>query len=203
MHFTPTLRLGDVLVILEGPARVLWNEPAVEPGRRKWTPTGLWPDEAQRALVREYLDEERPLLVLLDDARRQVPLLREEWQAAPHPVVRDLVSAGREDLTDDGDDGDEVVEVRLPFLDWLPQAHRERAARFLAESDAALSRTPMALLPPLLAEETRPGVPQSPRFARRLLPSALTADRLAAAVEYLFADGGRPCAASAGCEAVR
>ncbi|WP_330455644.1 hypothetical protein OIB37_01445 [Streptomyces sp. NBC_00820] len=189
-----------MLVILEGPARVLWNEPAVEPGRRKWTPTGLWPDEAQRALVREYLDDERPLLVLLDDARRHLPLLREEWQAAPRRVVRDLVAAVREDLADDGD---EVVEVRLPFLDWLPQADRERAARFLAESDAALSRTPMALLPPLLIEETRPGVPQSPRFARRLLPSALTTDRLAAAVEYLFADGGRPCAASAGCEAVR
>ncbi|WP_046500595.1 hypothetical protein [Streptomyces odonnellii] len=189
-----------MLVILEGPARVLWNEPAVEPGRRKWTPTGLWPDEEQRALLREYLDDERPLLVLLDDAHRRLPLLREEWQAAPRRVVRDLVAAGRVDLADDED---EVVEVRLPFLDWLPQTDRERAARFLAESDAALARTPMALLPPLLIEKIRLGMPQSPRFARRLLPSALTADRLEAAVEYLFADGGRPCAASTSREAVR
>ncbi|MET7290282.1 hypothetical protein [Streptomyces sp. NPDC005573] len=179
---------------------MLWNEPAVGPGRRKWIPTGLWPDEAQRALVREHLDDGRPLLVLLDEARSRLPLLREEWQSAPRRLVRDLVGTGGENLPDDGD---EVVEVRLPFLDWLPQAHRERAARFLADSDAALSLTPMALLPPLLIEEARRGVPRSPRFARRLLPSALTADRLAAAVQYLFADGGRPCGASAGCEALR
>ncbi|MCQ4208931.1 hypothetical protein [Streptomyces longispororuber] len=189
-----------MLVILEGPARVVWHETATGHGQKNWTPTGLWPDEAQRTQVREHLDGERPLLVLLDDARSHVPMLREEWQAAPCRVVHDLVGA---DCADLADDGDEIVDVRLPFLDWLPQAHRERAARFLAESDAELSRTPMALLPPLLAEEPRPGLPRSPRFARRLLPNALTADRLAAAVEHLFTGAQRPHAATAGCEATR
>ncbi|MEV1027042.1 hypothetical protein [Streptomyces sp. NPDC050264] len=177
-----------------------WNEPAAEPGRRNWTPTGLWPDESQRALVHEHLDGERPLLVLLDDARRRVPLLREEWQAAPYRLVRDLVGTRRADLAADAD---ELVEVRLPFLDWLPQAHRERAERFLAESDAALSRTPMALLPPLLAEKRHHGAPPNPRFARRLLPNALTPDRFEAAVRHLFADTPHSCAAATACEVTR
>ncbi|MFJ9036947.1 hypothetical protein ACIRF8_10215 [Streptomyces sp. NPDC102406] len=151
--------------------------------------------------MREHLDNGRPLLVLLDDARRHVPLLREEWQAAPHRLVRQLVGVRRGDVPGDTD---ELVEVRLPFLDWLPDAHRERAAQFLAESDAALSRTPMALLPPLLAEEPRHGAAPGPRFARRLLPHALTADRFEAAVRHLFADAPRPCAAAATvCEASR
>ncbi|MFC8129728.1 hypothetical protein [Streptomyces sp. NPDC057302] len=141
--------------------------------------------------MREHLDGERPLLVLLDQARSRVPMLREEWRAAPCRLPGDRVGADSADRTDD-----EVVDVRLPFLDWLPEAHRKRALRFLAESDAALSRTPTAFLPPLMTEERREGEPPSPRFARRLLPSALTADRLAAAVEHLFADTSHNCAAA-------
>lgn len=193
MHFTPTLRLGDVLVVLEGPARMLWKEHATGPATPQWTPTGLWPDARQRAEVREHLDGERPLLVLLDEARRRVPMLREEWRAAPCRLLREQAGAGSEAPADD-----EVVDISLPFLDWLPAAHRERAARFLAESDAELSRTPVAFLPPLMTEERRDGTPRSPRFARRLLPNALTADRLAVAVEHLFADASQSCGAAAG-----
>ncbi|MEU5952209.1 hypothetical protein [Streptomyces sp. NPDC047525] len=193
MRFTPTLRLGDVLVVLEGPARVLWDEPAPGPGAGHWTPTGLWPDAAQRTEIREHLDGERPLLVLLDEARARVPMLREEWRAAPCRLPNVRVGADSGDLADG-----EVIDVRLPFLDWLPEAHRERALRFLAESDAALSRTPVAFLPPLMTEERRDGEPPSPRFARRLLPNALTADRLAAAVDHLFADASHCCAAATG-----
>ncbi|GAA3116985.1 hypothetical protein GCM10010449_43870 [Streptomyces rectiviolaceus] len=172
---------------------MLWEEPAPGPGAKNWKPRGLWPNEAQRAGVREHLDGERPLLVLLDEARCRVPMLREEWRAAPCRLLRDRAGADSGDLEDD-----EVVDVRLPFLDWLPEAHRKRAVRFLAESDAALSRTPMAFLPPLMTEERRDGVPPSPRFARRLLPNALTADRLAAAVEHLFGDASHRCAAATG-----
>ncbi|WP_202121023.1 hypothetical protein [Streptomyces sp. BA2] len=193
MRFTPTLRLGDVLVVLEGPARMLWEERASGYETKQWTPKGIWPDAEQRAEVREHLDGERPLLVLLDEARCRVPMLREEWQAAPCRLLRDHLDAGCEDPADD-----EVVEVSLPFLDWLPEAHRERAARFLAESDAELSCTPMAFLPPLMTEKRHEGVPLSPRFARRLLPNALTGDRLAAAVEHLFADASQYCAAATG-----
>ncbi|MGW6272773.1 hypothetical protein [Streptomyces sp. NPDC055060] len=193
MRFTPTLRLGDVLVVLEGPARMLWEEHVPGLETRHWTPRGLWPDEEQHAEVREHLDRRRPLLVLLDEARCRVPMLREEWRAAPCRLLRDQAGGG---TADPGDD--DVVEVGLPFLDWLPEADRERAARFLVESDAELARTPLAFLPPLLTEEQRDGTPLNPRFARRLLPHALTADRLAAAVEHLFAEAPRSCAAAAG-----
>lgn len=205
MRFTPTLRLGDVLVVLEGPARMLWKEHARGSGPRHWTPTGLWPDEKQRAEVREHLDGGRPLLVLLDEARCRVPMLREEWRAAHRQLRRDQAdigfgnSADSADLADLADlADDEVVEVSLPFLDWLPEAHRERATRFLAESDAELARTPMAFLPQLMIEEPRDGTPLSPRFARRLPPNALTADRLAAAAEHLFADASQCCVAATG-----
>ncbi|MEV6752756.1 hypothetical protein [Streptomyces sp. NPDC051214] len=201
MRFTPTLRLGDVLVVLEGPARLLWEEHGHGMGPRHWTPTALWPNEKERAEVREHLDGERPLLVLLDEARCRVPMLREEWRAAPRQLLRhqaDMHVDMQADIGFEGAADDEVVEVGLPFLDWLPEVHRERAARFLAESDAELARTPMAFLPSLLTEEPRDGTPLSPRFARRLLPNALTADRLAAAVEHLFADASRYCVAATG-----
>ncbi|MGW6022132.1 hypothetical protein [Streptomyces sp. NPDC055099] len=151
--------------------------------------------------MREHLEEGRPLLVLLDEARCRVPMLREEWRAAPGQLLRHQTEFQADSQTDIGFEGaadDEVVEVALPFLDWLPEVHRERAARFLAESDAELARTPMAFLPPLMTEEPRAGTPLSPRFARRLLPTALTADRLAAAVEHLFADASRYCVAATG-----
>lgn len=141
-------------------------------------------------MVREHLESERPLLVLLDEARSRVPMLRDEWQAAPCRVVEDLTGDCPGNLVDD-----EVVELRLPFLDWLPTTHRDRAARFLADSDAALSRTPLALLPPLLIEERHDDVLPNPRFARRILPTALTADRITAVVEHLFSDRPQACPA--------
>lgn len=170
---------------------MLWKEPAPQPGTRHWTPTGIWPDDNQLAMVREHIEKERPLLVLLDEAHSRVPMLRQELQAAPCHMLDSLTATGTDQQVDD-----EVVEVQLPFLDWLPDAHRKRAARFLKDSDATLSRTPVALLPPLMTEKTYDGLPPSPRFARRLLPNALTAGRLAAAVEHLFVDGQRPCAAA-------
>lgn len=172
---------------------MLWKEPTPQPGTRHWTPTGIWPDENQLAMVREHIEKERPLLVLLDEAHSRVPMLRQELQATPCHLLDSLTATGSDKLPDD-----EVVELQLPFLDWLPDAHRNRAARFLKDSEATLSRTPVALLPPLMTEETYDGVPPSPRFARRLLPNALTAGRLAAAVEHLFAQGRQPCAAAGG-----
>ncbi|MFI9345749.1 hypothetical protein ACIG0D_31495 [Streptomyces sp. NPDC052773] len=189
MRFSPTLRFGEVLVVLEGPARVRWKQPTAERANH-WTPTGIWPDEGQLAMVREHLENEGPLLVLLDEARDPVPMLREEWQAAPCRLLEDLTGPCPGNLVDD-----EVVELRLPFLDWLPAAHRDRAARFLADSDTALSRTPLALLPPLMVEKKHDGVPPSPRFARRLVPNALTPGRLTAAIEHLFAAGPQQCTA--------
>lgn len=170
---------------------MLWREPAPQSGTRHWTPTGIWPDEYQLAKVREHIERERPLLVLLDEAHSRVPMLRQELQAAPCHLLESLTATGSDKPVDD-----EVVELRLPFLDWLPDPHRDRATRFLRDSDATLSRTPVALLPPLMTEKTYDGLPHSPRFARRLLPNALTAARLAAAVEHLFAHGPQRCAAA-------
>ncbi|ALV37953.1 hypothetical protein AS200_42315 [Streptomyces sp. CdTB01] len=180
-----------MIVVLEGPARVLWKEQPRQPGTRSWTPAGIWPDQDQLAMVHEHIEKERPLLVLLDEARSRVPVLRQEMRSAPCQLLESLIHAHPDEPGED-----EVVELRLPFLDWLPDAHRDRAARFLKDSDETLSRTPVALLPPLLTEDRHDGLPPSPRFARRILPGALPADRLAAAVEHLFADAPQRCAAA-------
>jgi hypothetical protein len=181
MRFSPTLRIGEVLVVLEGPARLRWKPAAPErPAHR--TPAGVWPDDGQLATVRRHLEGGGPLLVLLDEARDPVLMLREEWQDTPCRLLGDLTGPCAGGFVDD-----EVVEVRLPFLDWLPAAHRDRATRFLADTDAALSRTPLALLPPLMVEQPHDGVPPNLRFARRLAPNVVTAGRLTAAMEHLFA----------------
>ncbi|MEV0277004.1 hypothetical protein AB0I22_11555 [Streptomyces sp. NPDC050610] len=212
MNGTPMMRFGEVLVVFEGPDRISWR--AAEHG--EWTLDGIWPEQTLRALLAEHIDSGSPLLVVLDEARHTVPVLREEWERAPYPVRAALAGAHAAARTEEAGaatgrtaahapcaefaqcaEHGEIIEVRVPFLDWLPAPVRARAAAFLADSDETLARTPTALLPPLLLEDIRPQPqPAAPqvRFARRLLPGALTPARLSAAVRHIFT--GRP----AGCE---
>ncbi|MEV0266152.1 hypothetical protein AB0I49_33090 [Streptomyces sp. NPDC050617] len=217
MNGTPMTRFGEALVVFEGPGRISWR--AAEHG--EWAPDGIWPEQTLRTLLAEHIDSGSPLLVVLDEARDTVPVLREEWDRAPYSVRAALT--GAHTLARTGTDGaaeaagtartrrgtelaasgtpcaefgrcaehGEIIEVRVPFLDWLPEPVRARAAAFLAESDETLARTPTALLPPLLLEEPRPQHQQAApqvRFARRLLPGALTPARLSAAVRHIFGD---------------
>ncbi|MEU7040945.1 hypothetical protein AB0A77_07780 [Streptomyces varsoviensis] len=208
MNGTPMLRFGEALVVFEGPARINWRTAR----QGEWAPDGIWPEQTLRALLADHIDSGSPLLVVLDEARDTVPVLREEWERAPYPVRAALAGAHTLARTETDEAGarpatehartdapcaefggcaghGEIIEVRVPFLDWLPEPVRARAAAFLAESDETLARTPTALLPPLLLEDPRPQPQHTAphvRFARRLLPGALTTARLAAAVRHIF-----------------
>ncbi|MEC4017863.1 hypothetical protein QMK28_16530, partial [Streptomyces sp. H27-D2] len=115
MNGTPTMRFGEVLVVFEGPARIDWRIN----GQGDWTPEGLWPEPRHRELLDEHLDCGGSLLVVLDEARSVVPVLHDEWQRTPHPL-RTALSAETTDEAAGIDDIEEVMELRVPFLDWLP-----------------------------------------------------------------------------------
>src|SRR5437762_10986114 len=103
----------DVLIVLEGRRRLRWS--VCGDG---WVLTGLWPDEREQALVDRYLDERRPLLIVLDYESADVPALRDELRELPRGViVRD---------EDEDDDEDDLVEISVPLLDWLPPALQRR-----------------------------------------------------------------------------
>ncbi|WP_431044502.1 hypothetical protein ACQUSR_23065 [Streptomyces sp. P1-3] len=180
MTSTPAMRFGEVLVVFEGPARIIWHDA----GGGTWIPQGLWPQEVHRAELRKHLDGRGPVLVVLDGAGDTVPLLREEWERAPQ-ALRTALRGLRE--VPEPQEAPELLEFTLPFLDWLPELHRGRGTAFLTRTREVLSRVPLALLPPLLLdEEEQP--PEGPRirFARRLLPGALPPARMAAAVRHIF-----------------
>ncbi|WKX70283.1 hypothetical protein [Streptomyces sp. XD-27] len=180
MTSTPATRFGEVLVVFEGPARIIWHNA----GGGTWIPQGLWPRAAHRAELREHLDGHRPVLVILDGAEDTVPLLREEWERAPR-ALRTVLRSLRE--VPEPQESPELMEFSLPFLDWLPEPHRERGTAFLTRTKEVFSRVPPALLPPLLLdEEEQPPGGSRIRFARRLLPGALPPGRMAAAVRHVF-----------------
>ncbi|WP_372411715.1 hypothetical protein [Streptomyces luteireticuli] len=178
-------RCGNAVVVREGPQRLLWHHR----GGGTWIPCGLWPERRHREQLSAHLACGCPLLVVLDGAAA-VPVLREEWQHAPEPLRAALGVAA--------EPGAEVVELTVPFLDWLPAEHRRRGADFLSRTDALLARRPAALLPPLLLDhgEPAPGQPRI-RFARRRPSAVLTPGHLAAVVQQTF---GRATACPAAAE---
>jgi hypothetical protein len=182
----PTHRCADVLVVFEGPRRVIWNRGGCQGGPQigpqSWVPAGLWPTAEQAAEVADHIGGGGRLFVVLEEAPAVVSLLAEEFaQAAPALVA----------LADPADRDEPVVDVRVPVLDWLPGSLRERGLRFLASSQAVMDRNPAALLPRLLLEEETGGDPV--RFARRVPPAGNALGHLAPVLDRVFA--GR-CACS-------
>ncbi|TVL89912.1 hypothetical protein CD790_24200 [Streptomyces sp. SAJ15] len=145
----------------------------------------------------EQLARRAPLLVVLDAPEATVPVLSEELARAPRRVHAALTrgepmtgsgTPGSAPLCATSTRGEEITDLRVPLLDWLPGPLRRRGLDFLAESEETLARTPRALLPALLTDENP--APSAPvRFARRLLPGALSEACLAAAVRHLFPAG--------------
>lgn len=177
---SPTQYCGHALVIFEGAARIAWH---TDPDGA-WTPCAVWPGPQARARLAEHLHRGHPLLVVLEGPDVTVPVFQDELDRAPATVRMALLPGPRGIEPADGPSRD-VTEARVPFLDWLPAPLRERGTAFLAHSEQLLDRTPLALLPPLLIDEPQHGDRQV-RFARRLLPGAVTDPRLGEAIRYLF-----------------
>lgn len=173
MDGRPTRLVDNTLIVFEGPARVSWTL-----GRDgQWTPAQVWPGPRHRELLHRRLGSGAPILVVLDRARATVPVLREEWDRAPS-AVRAVLAVDEPRA----DDGAEVLELRVPMLDWLPRTQRVRAEEFLAATDEVLAATPRALLPPLLLDGREVG---GVRFVRRVPPALLSSGRLIEAVRHV------------------
>jgi hypothetical protein len=174
----PVLHSGEVMVVIEGPARVSWRQTR----GTQWRPTGLWPTATQRAEVLDRLDRGAPLLVVLDDVPATVSLLAEEFAYAPPPLA-----ALAEDVRG------EVVDLQIPLLDWLPDELRRRGLRFLHASTETASRTPVPLRPALVLDEPPSAMPNV-RFAHLLPGGRFSHSHLLGVVPHVF---GPPAVGSA------
>lgn len=192
----PTVFVGGVLIVREGSRRLRW----VGHGE-SWKLVGMWPDPDHDTVTSAHLVSGGPLLVVLDSEPAWVPVLREEL-AVPDPLLRQLglpdacpssrSSAGRaaRDVPDD------LLDVRVPFLDWLPSELREIGRRFAGHSADIVQRTPAALLPALLLSEPDDGA-RHIRFARFTQGhGGLSPDQLQRVARHAFpvrAPVGAPC----------
>ena len=179
----PCVRCGDVLIVFEGAARLVWEHD----GPRNPRAARVWPSGPEHAEIQHHLDRGDPLLVVLEHAEATVPVLVEEVVAAP-------TIAALAHFTGD------VGEIDIPFLDWLPEPLRERGRSFLERSRQAADLMPRAVRPPLLVGCPSPG-PARVRFARRQAPGPLSGPALEELVEYVFRPGSPveyPAEAAAG-----
>jgi hypothetical protein len=181
-----TRRSGDTLVVFEGSKRITWGQSSHD----RWTLRELWPDAAQNTEVRRRIAYGQPLLVILDEPDPVVSLLPEELLGAP-PAVAALAD----------EPVGELVRLRVPTLNWLPDNLRLRGQRFLATSMEQTTGIPKALLPALVFDEPDAATPHV-RFAWRLNTRVRLDHDIDAIVEHCFG-GVRHCLwACAGAEAV-
>lgn len=151
MNTGPALRCDDILVVVEGAARLSW----IRTGPARWRPSGLWPSREQEADIAEHVENGAPLLVVLAEMPTIVPLLTEELIDAPDDLVKLAEFTGY------------VSELRIPFLGWLPPQLRERGRRFF-EATRSRPAPPAVLRSPLLVEPAVAGDHEHVRFARWL-----------------------------------
>ncbi|RSM80587.1 hypothetical protein DL991_10780 [Amycolatopsis sp. WAC 01375] len=151
MNTGPALRHDDILIVVEGAARLSW----IRTGPARWRPSGLWPTREQEAEIAEHVRSGAPLLVVLAEMPTIVPLLTEELIDAPEDLVKLAEFTGY------------VSELRIPFLGWLPPQLRERGQRFF-ESTCSRATPPPVLQSPLLVEPAVAGDHERVRFARWL-----------------------------------
>ncbi|MGA5896246.1 hypothetical protein [Streptomyces venetus] len=170
----PVRRLGNVLAVREGCERVIWRRA----GTHSWRAESLWPRPEDEADLGAHMARRDPLLVIFERRHSVVPVLAEEMLLA-QPALR--VCTEFSDAP-----GDDLGEITLPFLDWLPSDLRERGIRFAAGTERVLSG-PSRLRPRVLLESRDETVPHV-RFVRLAVPLALSASDLAALADKAFGD---------------
>lgn len=167
----PTLHVDEVLIVVEGTARLTWRRT----GAARWQPMGLWPTPEQQADVADRLNRGAPLLVVLETTPAIVPLVAEEVAETPDELMWVM------EITES------FGELHIPFLSWLPPELRTHARRFLDRSEDVY-RTPRVLRPSLLLDEFSPEAP-AVRFARWLAPGSPPLDELRAVAAHLYPKG--------------
>jgi hypothetical protein len=171
MSTEPMLRCGGALVVYDGPHRLIWNRISAA----RWTPTRLWPNRTEAAVVTESMSRGDPLLIILDRRTEPIHVLVEELATAPREVT-DLVCSVAGD----------VAELRIPRLCWLPDHLVERGQRFLQDVAATVARSPRLLLPSLILEE-RDNTPDTVWFGLRVRSASWSVDEVKSVVDHLRA----------------
>ena len=177
MFSTPTTRLRDVLVVFDGPRRIIWQRR----GRAGFIPRGVWPDAGDRAQLLRHLAEGKPLLVVVQEPVTRVPLLAEQLAGAPADLLARTAGNG------------EIADVEIPALDWLDADLRGRGLDFLDASAAAAATVPPSLRAPIVLEDV-PRDSRGVRFAHRLAPAPHVDRDLASIVRYAFPERLRAAA---------
>jgi hypothetical protein len=155
-----------VLVVEEGAARLRWLGRGAD-----WRLVGLWPDAAEQRALAEKVKAGQPLLIVLGTMTSVVPVWRSELQ---------MPEQSFESVHTEGD----LMELTMPFPEWLPDSLRERGQQFSEHARQVMRRTPSPLLPTLIVEEpVESGCPV--RFAQRTR-SPVTAEDLSRAASWVF-----------------
>jgi hypothetical protein len=149
---------NDVMIVLEGRRRLRWSIAG-----DSFVLTGLWPDERELANVNRHLDAGRPLLVVLDYEPVDVPAFENEvFDLPPGLDIRRC--------------GGDMLELRVPLLNWLPVDLRRRGLTFAGHAASAMDATPACDLPQLLFDEAARG--EQIRFAQRTRSCPRITDQL-------------------------
>ncbi|MCL6537447.1 MAG: hypothetical protein K6T28_02500 [Acidothermus sp.] len=165
----PAFLRDDVLVVFEGPRRLLWKQR----GPLQWVPYAVWPSAEDRAALLRRRAGGDPILVVIEDAPARIPILAEERSSAPAEL--------RERMRPTGDD---LYELEIPLADWLPEPLQQRAQTLAERARQVRDTSPAALLPPFLFE-TRSDVSDDPlKFVHRLGAGHCSHQALAALAAY-------------------
>jgi hypothetical protein len=158
------------MVVVEGATRAQWTRRA----NGAWKLAGIWPDANERSLVDQHLQDGAGLLIVMDSAPGILSAFRDELD---DPLL--FAAATAEDF---------LVDVTVPFLDWLPARHAHTARLFQDQVREQTADLPAALQPPFILSD-----PQSSgsdvRFVARTpgsIPATVSDEHMCALADYVF-----------------
>jgi hypothetical protein len=125
---------GGVRIVVEGGPRVNWTMV----GDRQWHYAGLWPNESQERDLRRFVRSGGALLIVVNDVATTVQALARELG----PIA-------------DGQAEDEVVDIPVPFLDWMDSEFRRTSVRQITEVQERYRSMPGPLRPPFVLVPSR------------------------------------------------
>lgn len=169
MHNQMTTPNGN-MVAVEGAARARWS-------RREngsWKLSHIWPDEGEQSLVRRHLQRGAGLLIVIDSTPGTLSAFRDELE---DPV-----------LLGDASSEDSIVDVTIPFLDWLPARYAVSARLFLDQVHKQTLDLPAALQPPFILNDPVPSE-ENIRFALRTpgcFPATVSGEQMCVLADYVF-----------------
>lgn len=158
------------MVAVEGAARARWS-------RREngsWKLSHIWPDEGEQSLVQRHLQKGAGLLIVMDSVPGILSAFRDELE---DPLL--LAGANSEDS---------IVDLTIPFLDWLPARYAVSARLFLAQVNEQTAGLPAALQPPFILNDPSPAG-ERVRFVVRTpgcFPAKVSDEHMGVLADYVF-----------------